>query len=243
MINTPKQRQYYQREKRIFTSICLMLGILVTFSIVFLYVWTNYRKDLSTNGISFLFASIILFFLLAAIIFTSWEQNYRKLIYENESLDPNVFDLHDIGFKSFINDLKQNKSVFTDEKTGFYMLHSIEDGTPFKIFFSRVNTLTVDEVSKMNLKCIERENHMDMDLSQDKSIRINVLFVDDFNFNASNLVSHNATHTLSSKIYTSIVVDLDNEKLYIPAHLGLNGMRIHKKLMNLLGTLFFNNLK
>ena len=131
---------------------------------------------------------------------------------------------------NFVNCWKQKKSL-------------IQEGTPFKVFISRTNSLIAEETSKMNLRCIERENHLEKDLSEDSSIRINLLFVDDFNFNAKALVSLNASNSISSKRYTNIIVDLSEDKLYIPAHFGINNMVKYKKLMNVLDILFYKFVK
>jgi hypothetical protein len=238
MIVSSKQREYFYKEQKLFARICTMIGSLIVVSLAILYIWTNHKHKFEGMNIMVLFGVIIIFFLIIGSAFVSWEQKYKKTMFENETLEPNCYDLKEIGYKSFLNELRKTKSIYTAPDDSFHMLSISHEATPFKVFISRTNTLSMEEAGKMNLKCIERENHMEMDLSEDKSVRINLLFVDDFDFSVKTVVSHNATNSLSNKRYTTVVVDLNNEKLYVPSHYGLNNMKKYKRLHSLLSLLF-----
>lgn len=238
MIISPKQREYFNKEQKLFGRVCAMVGSLIVVSIIILYVWTNYKDKFEGMEITVLFGAIIIFFLIIGSAFVNWEQKYKRAMFENETIEPNCYDLKDIGFKSFVNELKKTNTLYTSPDDSFFMLSRNHEATPFKVFISRTNAITADDAGKMNLKCIERENHMEVDLSEDKSIRINLLFIDDFDYNAKIVVSHNATNSLSDKRYTTVMVDLNNEKLYVPTHYGLNHMKTYRKLHSLLSLLF-----
>ena len=237
MIVSSKQKEYFYKEQKLFVRICSMIVSLIVISLFILYIWTNHKHKFEGMDIMVLFGVIIIFFLIIGSAFVTWEQKYRKDMFENESIEPNCYDLKDIGYKAFVNELKKSRSVYTAPDDSFHLLSISQEATPFKVFISRTNIITMEEAGKMNLKCLERENHMEMDLTEDKSVRVNLLFIDDFDYSAKAVVSHNATNSLSNKRYTSVIVDLNNEKLYVPAHYGLNNMRKYKKLHALLSLL------
>lgn len=238
MIVSSKQKEYFNKEQQLFARICTMVAALIVVSLAILYIWTNHKHKFEGMDIMVLFGAIIIFFLVIGSAFVSWEQKYKKAMFENETIEPNCYDLKNIGYKSFLNELKKSRSIYTAPDDSFHMLSISHEATPFKIFISRTNVLSMEEAGKMNLKCIERENHMETDLSEDKSVRINLLFIDDFDFSAKVAVSHNATNSLSNRRYTTVIVDLNNEKLYVPSHYGLNNMKKYKKLHALLSLLF-----
>ena len=243
MITTPKQKEYFQKEKKMLIHICSMIGVLIFLSAAVLIIWTNYRDNMEGTELLLLFGVIVVFFLIVGSLYFNWEQKFKQMVFDNEMLDPNCYDLNEIGYKSFVNELKKERSIYTSPEEDFHVVSLMQEGTPFKVFISRTNSLIAEETSKMNLRCIERENHLEKDLSNDNSIRINLLFVDDFNFNAKALVSLNASNSISSKRYTNIVVDLSEDKLYVPAHFGINNMLRYKKLMNVLDILFYKFVK
>jgi len=243
MTTTPRQREYYQREKRMFVNICVMVGALIVGSAAILFVWTNYRDNLDGNQIMLLFGAILIFFLLAGSLYMGWEQRYKKMVFDSENIDSNCYEVKEVGYKGFMNQVKTSYAVYSDPNDMFHMITASYEGTPFKIFVSRTNLITADEASKMSLKCIEREEAMEIDLSEDKSYRVNIIFLDEHNISSKELVSKNAAYTLSNDKYTSIVVDISEEKLYIPAHLGLKKMKPYIHMHELIGQLFSSYIK
>ena len=243
MTTTPRQKGYYQREKKMFVNICVMLGALIVGSAAILFVWTNFKDNLNGNQIMLLFGGILIFFLLAGSLYMGWEQRYRQMVFDSENIEPNCYDVKEVGYKGFLNQVKGTHSVYSDPNELYHMITASYGGSSFKIFVSRTNMITADEASKMSLKCIEREEAMDVDLSQDKSYRVNIIFLDEYNISAKDLVSKNAAYTLAHDKYTSIIVDISEEKLYIPAHLGLKKMKPYVHMHDLLGKLFENYTK
>lgn len=243
MTTTPRQKEYYQREKKMFVNICVMVGALIIGSAAILFVWTNFKDNLTSNQIMLLFGAILIFFLLAGSLYIGWEQRYKKMVFDSENIEPNCYEVKEVGYKGFLNQIKDSYSIYSEPNGLYHMITASYEKTPFKIFVSRTNMISADEASKMSLKCIEREESMDIDFSEDKSYRLNILFLDEHNVNSKDLVSKNAAYTLSHDKYTSIVVDISEEKLYIPAHLGLKKMKAYAHMHELIGQLFSSYIK